>query len=715
MMYKSIVIAFFLLLLTNGSKSQDIGIKLKDDFHNSFKIAYELYILKDSAANISFEQAKESNLFMLHQQSIAPNLGFTSNNYWFKFIITNTQAKQSRVLEFAYPFFNRLDVYIPSFNGSYKKTSVGDHYPFSARPFKHKNFLFDLNFESGETKIIYAYLHCNGEATSFPVKVWTKHDYLRNNYEEHLALGIYYGIVLFVFFFSAFLWFIVKERYQFYYFLYIIGVAVFQLSLDGLAFEYLWPNNVWFANHVIPLSGSFTIFALILFVVSLLKTNIHTPIIHKILMVLLGIDMVFFVMSFIPNATYSIALMGLNLIAVPINILILVSAIISYRMGISTAKYFLVAFSLLILGILAALFKNFGILPRVFLTEYSIQIGSAIELIMLSLALAENVKLLKAEKEEAQALLFEELKEKSRLQELANIELEQKVVERTAEIQLQKEVIEEKNNDITASINYALKIQEAILPREEELKASLNEYFVFYKPRDIISGDFYWFSKRENLIFIAAADCTGHGVPGALMSMLGNSFLNEIVNEYHIYNPAEILDLLRLKIIKTLRQRETNTKDGMDIAICVINNEKREINFAGAFNPAYITSSVQDQNENKYDTYQNEFVPDKKLIMLPADRFPVGIVEGQNNDMFTSKVYNYNPGDCLYLFSDGLADQFGGPQGKKYKTKQLKDLLLKVSRYDMDFQKLSISDDFENWKGKHEQVDDILMIGIRLT
>ena len=712
-MIKKIKPILVILLINFSVYAQDISIKLNDDYHNSFKIAYELYILTDTNANIKFVDAQESNHFKLHQQSIAPNLGFTSNNYWFKFIITNAQAQQSRVLEFAYPFFNQLDVYIPNMNGQYKKVTVGDHFPFAARPYKHKNFMFDLSFDSGETKIIYAYLHCNGEATSFPVKIWTKQDYLRNNYEEHLALGIYYGIVLFVFFFSAFLWFIVKERYQLYYFLYIIGVAIFQFSLDGLAFEYFWPNNVWFANHVIPLSGSFTIMALILFVVSLLKTKTNTPALHKVLMVLLFVDILFFILSFFPNPFYSFSLMGLNIIAVPINILILVSAILSYRMGIRTAKYFLVAFSLLIMGVLAALFKNFGILPRVFLTEYSIQLGSAIELIMLSFALAENVKLLKVEKEEAQAMLLEELKEKSRLQEIANIELEKKVNVRTAEIQIQKELIEEKNNDITASINYALKIQEAILPREEELKACLNEYFVFYKPRDIISGDFYWFSKRDNLLFIAAADCTGHGVPGALMSMLGNSFLNEIVNEYNIYNPAEILDLLRLKVIKTLRQRETNTKDGMDISICVINTQLKEINYAGAFNPVFITTSINKRSE--FESYQNELVSDKHLKIIPADRFPVGIVEGQNNDMFTNKKYHYQQGDCLYLFSDGLADQFGGAQGKKYKTKQLKDLLLKVSRYDMDDQLLSISQDFENWRGSHEQVDDILMVGIRLV
>jgi hypothetical protein len=193
-------IILILFLLSNKGYGQDLSLKLNDNFNNSFKIAYELYILVDTNASISFKDATESNQFKLHQQSIAPNLGFTSNNYWFKFTINNTQAQQSRVLEFAYPFFNQLDVYIPTINGKYKKMTVGDHFPFAARPYKHKNFLFDLSFESGETKTIYAYLHCNGEATSFPVKVWTKHDYLRNNYEEHLALGIYYGIILFVFF-----------------------------------------------------------------------------------------------------------------------------------------------------------------------------------------------------------------------------------------------------------------------------------------------------------------------------------------------------------------------------------------------------------------------------------------------------------------------------------------------------------------------------------
>ena len=146
-MYNKFIIAFLLLLIHTKVFSKEISIALKDDVHNSFKIAYSLYILTDSNATIQFQEAQASNQFKLHQKSIAPNLGFTSANYWFKFIITNTQTKQHRVLEFAYPFFNQLDVYIPNMSGQYKKIAVGDHLPFEARPIIHKNFLFDLNFE----------------------------------------------------------------------------------------------------------------------------------------------------------------------------------------------------------------------------------------------------------------------------------------------------------------------------------------------------------------------------------------------------------------------------------------------------------------------------------------------------------------------------------------------------------------------------------------
>lgn len=706
----SSLVLFISLGFTNVNGQ--VAITLVDDKENSFPVTKQLYIYQEGWYHEPFKDILNSQKFRLHNKSSVPNFGFTSQNYWFKFTLKNCNVPQSRLIEFAYPFFDTLEVFIPQSDGSYQKQVVGDHFPFAKRWLKHKNFVFDLRFNALEEKTIYAHIICNGEATSFPVNIWTRHNYLRSNYEEQLALGVYYGIVLFAFFLSGLLWLIVREKYQLYYFLYIIGVGIFQFSLDGLAFEYFWPNNMWLANHIIPLGGSFAIFFLIIFAQALLVTRQYTPRIHTILNMLLGLDVLMHFVSLFDNPFYAIGLKSLNFIALPTNILIFVAAIITFRKGLNSSKYFLIAFSLLLLGITTALLKNFGVIPRIFITEYGIQIGSAIEIILLSFALADALKNLKNEKEKAQTDLLEQLKEKYLIQQQANEELEAKVTERTTEINDQKEIIEEKNKNITDSINYAKNIQEAILPSLDEIKASFDDCFVFYKPRDIVSGDFYWFTKKENKIYIAAADCTGHGVPGALMSMIGASFLNEIVNEYNILETAEILDLLRLKVIKTLRQRETQTKDGMDIAICAIDTEKLSIEYSGAFNPVFI---VGDMVENgKLPEYETTTKDNKILTCIPADRFPIGIVAGRMNDMFATKTVKYKMGDCLYLCTDGVADQFGGPLGKKFKSKQLKDLLLSVSKYDMETQLNKIEDTFNAWKGNLEQVDDVLLIGIKL-
>ncbi len=683
---------------------------LRDDKNNSFQVTKDLYIYKEGSAQSRFEEIEKSNKFKQHNQTIVPNFGFTEGSYWFKFTIKNCDVGQTRLVEFAYPFFDSLAVYIPDDKGHYNNAVVGDHFPFSKRWLKHKNFVFEIQFNPNEEKTIYAHITCIGEATSFPVNVWTKYNYLRNNYEEQLALGIYYGIVLFAFFLSALLWLIVREKYQLFYFFYIVGVGLFQFSLDGLAFEYFWPDNTWLANHIIPLSASFAIFFLILFSQSLLITRQFTPRIHNVLNVLLVSDALLHFASLFDNPFYAFGLKAMNFIALPTNIFIFIAAIIAYRKGLNSSKYFLIAFSLLLLGIVTALLKNFGIIPRVFITEYGIQIGSAIEIIMLSFALADALKNLKTSKQKVQAQLLEQLKEKYVIQQQANAELELKVDERTAEIMQQKEVIEEKNKDITDSINYAKKIQEAMLPSLDEIKASFNDCFVFYKPRDIVSGDFYWFTQKKDKIYIATADCTGHGVPGALMSMIGSSFLNEIVNEYNVLETSEILDLLRLKVIKTLRQRETHTKDGMDISICAIDVENKSIQFSGAFNPAYLVV----ENEGFSSGFDSLTAAGKTIVTIPADRFPIGIVEGRMNDIFETRTISYRTGDCIYLCTDGIADQFGGEAGKKFKTKQLKSLFATMSKYNMETQLIKLEDTFNSWKGNLEQVDDILVIGIRL-
>jgi len=263
----------------------------------------------------------------------------------------------------------------------------------------------------------------------------------------------------------------------------------------------------------------------------------------------------------------------------------------------------------------------------------------------------------------------------------------------------QRDIISEQKQEITDSIHYAYRIQTAAIPSHEEVSRILKDYFILYKPRDIVSGDFYWIGKNNDKIIIIAADCTGHGVPGAFMSMLGIAFLNEIINKEDITSPDKILNALRDHIIESLKQhgREGDTKDGMDVAAVTIDTSSNKISFAGANNPLYIIRSADNNHE---------------LIEIKGDKMPVAIHEQMQP--FKENEILLMPDDSLYIFSDGFADQFGGPKGKKFKYKPFKKLLLENRGKSMKEQKEIMENAFNTWKGDQEQVDDVLIMGIKI-
>jgi serine phosphatase RsbU (regulator of sigma subunit)/tetratricopeptide (TPR) repeat protein len=267
---------------------------------------------------------------------------------------------------------------------------------------------------------------------------------------------------------------------------------------------------------------------------------------------------------------------------------------------------------------------------------------------------------------------------------------EQKLVVETAKVQL-----EEKNKEVMDSINYAKRIQDALLKSEEHESKHLPPHFILFKPKDIVSGDFYWALEKENHLYLAAADCTGHGVPGALLTMLGNSFLNEINGVDKLLTPAEILNQLRNKIISELNQtgKDGETNDGMDISLMRLNLKTNELQWAGANNSLYMIRQGD----------LEEVKPDKQPI-------------GYNHKMtdFTNHSFQINTGDYICIFTDGFADQFGGPKGKKYKYNTFKEKLLSIYQNPMNEQKQLLAKEFELWKGNLQQVDDICVIGIRV-
>ncbi len=277
------------------------------------------------------------------------------------------------------------------------------------------------------------------------------------------------------------------------------------------------------------------------------------------------------------------------------------------------------------------------------------------------------------------------------------------ITERTAEIVKQKEEIEYKNQNITDSINYAKKIQEAILPHYEIMSKHFPESFILYKPKDIVAGDFYWFAEKDNKFILAACDCTGHGVPGAFMSLIGYSLLNEVLLEKTFINPAKALDSMKRGIIKSLGQTglEGEQKDGMDmslVSIEVINEDNKKIkklNYSGANNSIYL-------------------IRNQELIELPADKMPIGIYHGSDKP-FTNNEMNLESGDTIYLFTDGFGDQFGGEKGKKFTKKRFREALLKIQNENLKTQKSTLENIFKEWSQIESQVDDVLVIGLRIA
>jgi CheY-like chemotaxis protein len=287
-----------------------------------------------------------------------------------------------------------------------------------------------------------------------------------------------------------------------------------------------------------------------------------------------------------------------------------------------------------------------------------------------------------------------------------NIVLEQQ----KQEIEIQKVKLEKTHKHITDSIHYANRIQNALLPYDELLTELLPNHFILYKPKDIVSGDFYWVRDFSKYVLIAAADCTGHGVPGAFMSMLGITIFNEIITRRNANMPAQILHELRTMLKKLLKQtgKSGESQDGMDIALCSIDKETNKLMFAGAHNPCWIFR----QQRNIPDSQNPEDLQQTHLIELSADQMPVGIFTKERP--FSDHTFQLLPNDLLYIFSDGFQSQFGGEKDEKYKTKHFKELLSEIHQLPMNQQKDILEQKFVEWKGNKEQTDDVLVIGVRI-
>lgn len=264
-----------------------------------------------------------------------------------------------------------------------------------------------------------------------------------------------------------------------------------------------------------------------------------------------------------------------------------------------------------------------------------------------------------------------------------------------SEIDLQRSELQMRNKDLTDSLNYACRIQAALLPAEHHIRKIFPNNFIYYRPKHIVSGDFYWFSERDGMYFIAAADCTGHGVPGALMSMIGLELIQKIINEMRVDDTDQVLLTMNRELESAFSKEESGKaliKDGIEMGICIIDRETKVMEFSGAFLPVYI-------------------VRDDKLIEIKGDK--KNVVQSFAMVSFNRSTFTLQEGDILYLFSDGYADQFGGPENKKFMYRRLRHILLTISKYPLADQQRILDETIVSWMQGHEQIDDIMILGVK--
>lgn len=643
-------------------------------------------------------------------------LDFNSSRWFVRFTVENKGVAQQIMLETARPITNRVDLFEVQ-NGNIVQTwQSGDGRPFDKKTFEHRKNIFPIKFKPNETKTFYLLLESDGEVINLPLIFWEQKQFYAKDYNHQLFHGLYFGMLALVIFIFYIFYLLLKEVSFLYYVLYVLFLLLLQMSLEGFSFQYLFPNNLYLTNNIVLISAAGTVFFVVMYAMNFLKLRKRLPKWNKFYKIVLLIILVICGMS-LTNTTilHEISYPIINVVSF-IGMVSIVYLIFKLkRKGYAVNNAFALGFIILIAGAVVFILGNVGVLGDAQLSEMSLKISSGLEVLALSVSMAGKYRELQQEKEFAQEKALEKL--------------EQLVEERTALVSAQKEKIEEQNMDIVGSIRYAQRIQGAMLPDKETLNSVLQDHFIFFRPRDIVSGDFYFTQKTvtsqgNNIDVFAAVDCTGHGVPGAFMSFIGYNLLQESIKEDLAEEPAKALGflnegLMKLLNIKEKEQAGESLRDGMDMALCGLDRENKILHYSGAKNSLFIITSAENWQE-----YPNSKDPlldtsqTKMLIEIKADRHPIGLYGDLSPHTFENHSIKVNEGDLIYVFSDGYADQFGGyddeDRAKKLGTKRFKKLLLESAHLSMEEQLKKVTQTFDDWRGPVEQLDDVVLIGVRV-
>ncbi len=659
-------------------------------------LAKQAIIVEDAEHGLSVEDVLFNRFRNEQSQQVEinrPYLDFTTSTYWLRLQIDgDSLGTEPFYLETARPLTNRVNLYVYNAEDELIYISeTGDDFPFFTRPFRHYKFFFPLKLSKSDHYKIIVKATSDGEILKLPLKYWRIEDLTAFIGLENFFLGLYYGLFILVIVLFSFFGIALRQRLYLLFVIYVFVLGIFQLSLDGIAFQYFWPHSPWLGNHAILITAAVSMLLMLIYVRYFIDFSIQPNYYRKGYYFFIAFISICLIFTFTSGTIYSLLFPILNGISFLAVLYILLGIYNRSRLGKKTEYALLGAFLFLCVGAILFITSNVNILPSEFLASNALKIGSAGEVTFLSLALAGRYRQTQQEKLEAQEIANTRLQEVNELKEAQTEKLEKEVAERTSEIRDKNAILSEKNREIINSINYAQRLQTAILPSRSLFEDAFKDSMVLFKPKDIVSGDFYWMEETDDQVFFAVADCTGHGVPGAMVSVLGYNSLNRCINEFELRDAGKILDTLTDLVEKTFNKYSSNVSDGMDIALCVW-DKKNKLQYAGANNALYL-------------------LRDGEIIETKADKQPIG--KFLNRQAFTTHHINLKKGDSVYLFSDGYADQFGGEKGKKLKTGNFKKIILSLNSKPSDHIKQGLNDFFEEWKGLEEQIDDVCVMNVK--
>lgn len=713
----ALCVLFLMLVLQSKAYSQE------DNSCSVFSCSYEnmgaipdqyLMVFEDTTNNLTFK-----NVYNFYPQNFLPFSVCKKHlkrhtNYWVRFALKNERGMHTAwMLQLGLSRFS--DVYIPNQNGVYSVENYGYNWPDAKKP--HSEILWDvahIPMDAHELKVIFIRFHSDLKIGAKPlIKVETYQELKEQTLIINILQGVFHGMVLMMLLYSLFMFVSLRDTAFLYYVFYVGAISASMFILVGYMRHYVVYNtgcNPLNSELIIQYMGTIYLLFFRKFA-DLKKMSLKA---EKYVRILIYISIV---LALATTVLWFNNYYAFNLFAQLSSLFELVALIsvivISFMNGNKIIRYFLIGslcFTfgaiIILVGILVFRLPFAHLLPI-------FQIGVVCELFLFSIGLSQRYKHNEQQRKLAQDQLIAELQMREAYQQRVNEELEQKVRERTAEISQQKEeimvqrdhiesqkdIIEQANKQLVDSIQYARFIQKTIFQEQKDLQQYFADSFIWLKPHSMVSGDFYWWHKvSDNQFIFAVADCTGHGVPGAMMTVIANGMLEEIVTYKKQYLPNQILETLEKMVSSRFVPHETSqaqSSNGLDIGIALIDKGNQKLYFSGAKIPLY-------------------YVKNKESFKIKAELYGIGGHSLSKHKTFELHELSLDSQTVLYMFTDGVQDQFGGQLNKKFTSQRLIDLIVTNSELPMEQQKNIIENTIERWKIGYSQTDDILISGFRV-